>query len=95
MNYLSRKIRLWISVTAIHIPGICNTIADKLSRKFIDSVEWRHPEKAIFEHLCNISGTPDIDLFSSRLNNKLPKYFSWRSYLFCNEVKRLFTILGL
>ena len=80
MNYLSRKIWLWCidnksSLTAIYIPGIRNTIADKLSREFIDSVEWRRLETAIFEHLCNTSGTPDIDLFASRLNNKLPKIF--------------------
>ena len=81
MNYLSRKIWLWCinnktSLTAIHIPGIHNTIADKLSRKFIDNVEWSH-DAAIFAQLCSISGTPDIDLFASRLNNKLPTYFSW------------------
>ena len=72
MNYLSRKIWLWcidnkISLTAIHIPGIHNTIADKLSRKFIDNVEWSL-DTTIFKHLCYFSGTPDIDLFASRLN---------------------------
>ena len=90
MNHLSRKIWLWcidnkISLTAIHIPGIRNTIADKLSRKFIDNFEWSL-DATIFEHLCNISGTPDIDLFASRLNNKLPTYFSWRPDPFCNGV---------
>jgi len=77
MNYLSREIWLWcidnkISLTAIHISGICNTIADKLSRKFIDNIEWSL-DTTIFEHLCTISGTPDIDLFASRLRNKIPK----------------------
>ena len=90
MNYLSRKIWLWcidnkISLTAIHMPGIHNTIADKLSRKFIDNVEWSL-DAAIFAQLCSISGTPDIDLFASRLNNKLPTYFSWRPDPFCKGV---------
>ena len=66
-------------------PGIHNTIADKLSRKFIDNVEWSL-DTTIFKHLCNFSGTPDIDLFASRLNNKLPKYFSWRPDPFCTGV---------
>ena len=90
MNYLSRKIWLCcivnkISLTAIHIPGICNMLADKLSRKVIDHVEWSL-DTTNFKHLCNISGKPDIDLFASRLNNKLPKYFSWRPDPFCTGV---------
>ena len=90
MNYLSRKLWRWcidnkISLTAIQIPGIHNTIADKISRKFIGNFEWSL-STTIFEHLCNISGTPDIDLFPSRLNNKLPKYFSWRPDPFCTGV---------
>ena len=36
--------------------------------------------------VINISGTPDIDLFASRLNNKQPKYFSWRPDPFCMEL---------
>ena len=45
MNYLSRKIWLWcidnkVSITAIHIPGIHNILADRLSRKFTDNIEW-------------------------------------------------------
>ena len=29
--------------------------------------------------LCSLFGVPDIDLFASRLNQKVPKYASWKS----------------
>ena len=87
MNYLSRKIWLWcidnkVSLTAVHIPGIHNTLADKLSRKFIDNVEWSL-SIFIFTRVCRNFGTPDLDLFASRLNKKLCKYYSWRPDPFC------------
>ena len=31
----------------------------------------------IFNDICETFGTPDVDLFASRLNHKLPKYVSW------------------
>ena len=33
----------------------------------------------IFHQICHIKGTPEIDLFASRLSHQLPKYFAWRS----------------
>ena len=90
MNYLSRKIWLWcidnsVSLTAIHIPGIYNTLADRLSRKFTDNIEWSL-DTDIFQRLCALCGTPGIDLFASRLNNKLYEYYSWRPDPFCKGV---------
>ena len=90
MSYLSRKICLWcidnsVSLTAIHIPGIYNTLADRLSRKFTDNIEWSL-DTDIFERLCALCGTPGIDLFASRLNNKLHEYYSWRPDPFCKGV---------
>ena len=45
ITYLNRKIWLWcienkVSITAIHIPGIHNILADRLSRKVNDNSEW-------------------------------------------------------
>ena len=90
MNYLSRKIWLWCidnkaSITAIHIPGIHNILADRLSRKFTDNIEWGL-DITIFEQLCSLCGTPLIDLFASRLNHKLSAYYSWRPDPFCTGV---------
>ena len=37
----------------------------------------------IFHRLCEEFGTPHVDLFASRLNRKLNRYFSWRPDPFC------------
>ena len=62
---------LWLS--AAHIPGVHNVIADSESRNFRDYSEGMISDK-IFKNLCNLWGKPDIDLFATRLNSKLPKY---------------------
>ena len=65
---------VWLSVT--HIPGVDNVLADLRSRKFKDHLEWSLNFK-IFEEICLWFGTPDVDLFASRNNTKLPRYVSW------------------
>ena len=87
LNYLSRQIWLWcidhrVSLNALHIPGLDNQIADAMSRKFSDNIEWSL-DTEIFHRLCQEFGTPHIDLFASRLNRKLNRYFSWRPDPFC------------
>ena len=87
LNYLSRQIWLWcidnkVSLTALHIPGLDNQIADAMSRKFSDNIEWSL-DLDIFHRLCEEFGTPHLDLFASRLNRKLNRYFSWRPDPFC------------
>ncbi|XP_041469922.1 uncharacterized protein LOC121419534 [Lytechinus variegatus] len=66
-----------IWVTAAHLPGVENVIADRRSRHFRDETEWMLNPK-LFRELCNSMGTPNIDLFASRLNNQLPIYVSWQ-----------------
>ena len=62
----------WLSVT--HIPGIENILADLHLRSFRDPLQWSlNPE--IFQNICEIFGTPEVDLFASRF--KGPKYVSW------------------
>ena len=65
----------WLSVA--HIPGYLNTLADSKSRNFNDHLEWSLNEN-IFEFLCQMWGKPQVDLFASRNNNKLPTYVSWK-----------------
>ena len=65
-----------VILTARHVPGCINVIADQLSRKgqALHS-EWSlHPD--IFTQICQIEGTPHIDLFATRFNNKLPLFVS-------------------
>lgn len=65
---------IWISCA--HIPGVENE-ADTPSRQFKDNIEWELKNE-VFEKICCIWKKPDVDLFASRLNNKLPVYCSWR-----------------
>ena len=63
-------------ITASHIPGVHNILADTASRKFDDSKEWML-DPIIFSNLCSLWGTPSIDLFASRLNKQINDYVSY------------------
>ena len=65
-----------VTLRARHIPGHLNVVADKLSRlgQTIQT-EWSLlPE--IFQALCDRWHQPQIDLFATRFNNKLPLFVS-------------------
>ena len=81
-NELAKQMWQWcvdrdIWLTATHLPGVENVIADKKSRVFQDHTEWML-NKAAFDKLCEFYGIPQIDLFASRLNAQLPVYVSWK-----------------
>ena len=83
-NQLARDIWDWcigenIWVTATFLPGIQNTLADTESRQFNDRTEWSLCQD-VFNTICKHfdNSEPDIDMFASRLNTKLPKFCSWR-----------------
>ena len=80
-NVLSRHIwdwceerEIWLSIA--HIPGVLNTLADFKSRHFVDNTEWQLSDK-IWGKICNAFGTPEVNLFASRINAKISKYMSW------------------
>ncbi|WAR23038.1 LOW QUALITY PROTEIN: hypothetical protein MAR_036707 [Mya arenaria] len=66
---------IWLSCS--HIAGKLNLEANRESRVFKDNLEWEL-DGNIFKHICNTWGVPDIDLFASRLNAKIPRYCSWK-----------------
>ena len=66
-----------VVISAAHIPGIHNVLADIASREFSDSAEWAIPQN-IFDGITEKFGIPDIDMFASRLNKKLCRYASWK-----------------
>ena len=66
--------QIWIS--AAHIPGSEYVIANKNSRIFEWSSEWKLTED-MFKQIVTSFGRPDIDLFASRINHQLPNYLSW------------------
>ena len=67
---------IWL--VAAHIKGESNTIADSLSRgkTKIPWSEWSLCP-LVTQQIFAIFGTPNIDLFASRHNHKLPTYCSW------------------
>ena len=71
---MAHKFKCWLTIT--HIPGLENVLADLRSRKFTDHLEWSL-SLDIFQAICKEWGTPEVDMFASRLNAKLPKYVSW------------------
>ena len=73
---LSWCTRKQVTLRARHIPGWLNVIADKLSRlgQTIQT-EWSlHPE--VFQAICSRWHQPQVDLFATRFNNKLPQFVS-------------------
>ena len=65
-----------VTLKAHHIPGWLNVIADKLSRlgQTIQT-EWSlHPK--VFQAICSRWYQPQVDLFATRFNNKLPQFVS-------------------
>ena len=83
LNGLASEIWSWcisrdIWLSAVHIPGTENVIADKRSRVFKDNTEWSLSEK-LFVHVVETFGMPDVDLFASGLNHKVRKYVSWEA----------------
>ena len=73
---LSWCTRQQVTLRARHIPSQLNVIADKLSRlgQTIQT-EWSlHPE--VFQAVCSMWHQPQVDLFATRFNNKLPQFVS-------------------
>ena len=81
LNSLSRTLWEWcikrnIIISAQHIPGKENLVADTLSREFSSNLEWS-VDIDIFNQITNMTFVPDIDLFASRLNAKTDCFVSW------------------
>jgi len=78
---VSLTLKLWqwclqksILITAQHLPGKLNSVADRESREFYDSSEWQIDPQLIQPFItgCN------VDLFASCLTAVLPTYASWK-----------------
>jgi hypothetical protein len=66
---------LKISIAATHVPGSVNVVADSLSRANPTASEWELPQTE-FDSLTSRLGLPQIDLFATLRNNKLPIFVS-------------------
>ena len=62
-------------LSASHLSEVRNVIADSLSRKGPVSTEWTLDDLSF--HLINsLRPPPEVDLFATALNNRLPTYVS-------------------
>ena len=68
------KNEIWI--TAAHIPGAENVIADYESRKSYKDVEWMLNPEIFQKAIKHLKLKPDLDCLASRLNTQLLKYIS-------------------
>lgn len=68
---------IWLS--ASHLAGYSNTEADNLSRRDMNK-ELALCFPIFNELLFRISFSPDVDLFASHSNNKLPMFVSWKHH---------------
>ena len=66
-----------IILSASHLPGLDNQVADQESRQVQTSAECKLHKK-IFNKICVHLGPCTVDLFTTRLNHQLDKYVSWR-----------------
>ena len=64
-------------LSAEHLPGCLNIIADEESRHMRDHWDWKlHP--GLFQRLVETFGPIEVDLFASRLTYQVPQFFSWK-----------------
>jgi len=79
---LSRlAIQLWqwclernLSITAEHLPGVDNCVADEESRMIQSTAEWQL-HQTIFQQILTTLGSCNMDLFATRHNTQ---FVSWR-----------------
>ena len=81
-NKIAKEIWIWctsrdVHISAAHIPSKDNFEGGKNYRKFQDATEW-HLNPKIYKAVCDTFGTPEIDLFASRINSQTEKYVSWK-----------------
>ena len=67
--------RKGIYLTAFHIQGVRNVVADALSRKCPINTEWEL-DNTSFSLITSRFGLPEVDLFATRDNKKVPQFVS-------------------
>ena len=79
---LAKELWMWalnkdIILTAQHIPGLSNTIANMESQTVHDKSDWMlFPQ--VFRAIMEAFGALNVGLFTSRLTHQTPRFFSWR-----------------
>ena len=64
-----------VHLIAVHRPGVCNELADYLSRNRPDPTEWSLAQQS-YNLIVSRWGQPQLDLFASPANHKAALWFS-------------------
>ena len=80
---LAKNLWMWclkrnIHITAQHLPGVQNQIADAESQTMMDQSDWRL-NPVLFRRIVSHFGLIEVDLCASRLTTQCQAYFSWRT----------------
>jgi hypothetical protein len=80
LTAIAAKIVSWcesrsLTLTASHLPGILNSVADRESRSTLDASDWMLYQEA-FRLLHNL-WPMQVDLFAAAWNAQLPQFVSW------------------
>ena len=59
------------SISAVHIKGTFNVIADQLSRNTVISTEWALPSQVFRREVLQYEPKLQVDLFAISLNHQL------------------------
>ena len=82
LNSIVRDLWLWCTnkdktLTAEHLPGVLNTVADEESQVMKYRSDWSLDPK-VFHFTQEKWGPLEVDMFASRLTTQLERFFSWR-----------------
>ncbi len=80
LDRLARRLLLWsqdkfLSLRAVHVPGISNLAADFLSRQKLRPVEWML-NRQIVAQIWDLFGKAEVVLFASQESSQCPLWFS-------------------
>ncbi len=80
LDRLARRLLLWsqdkfLSLRAVHVPGILNLAADFLSRQKLRPGEWMLNRQTISQ-IWDLFGKAEVDLFASQESSQCPLWFS-------------------
>ncbi len=63
--------------TSRYLPGEDNTVADELSRKLTDGMEWQLRPDIFLRIYVEFDSEPQVDLFASPSNSQLPDFYTF------------------
>ncbi len=80
LDRLARHLLLWsqdkfLSLRAVHIPGVLNLAADFLSRQKLKPGEWMLNRQTVSQ-IWDLFGKAEVDLFASQESSQCPLWFS-------------------